>query len=432
MATPSSTPRKAIVSLFKWGLPCLILAAGVYASHHFLQGKPPRPSRPGQPPSRTVDIEQISLGQDIPQIVVQGEVEAKRTINLRSQLRGLVTKMSDELVLGGFVKQGNTLLNIDPRDHALAVKEAEATLARHKALYQVEFGRRRAAEMEYQLSGQTLSDDDLALVLRQPQLAQIEADIARSQASLERAKLNYERTQITAPFDAQIATLDVAEGSLLRDNSPIVDLVATDTFWLRVSVPAHQLQWITFPENGRATDSDGQCIGSSVTVRNPHEWGARAARQGCVVSLLPNLDSRVKLASLLIEIDDPLAMQPDNAGQPKVLLNAFLQAEIDTNPFENVARVSRRHLQQGEFVWLMSEDDTLVAQPVSIAFRAQEYVLVDDGLTEGDRLITTPLPGAVEGIRLEERQSTAEFDTPFAANKTPNVSDIATLQEENS
>ena len=414
----NATHKKYLATTLKLLLPCLILAAGIYASHQFMQGKPHRPSRPGQPPSRTVDVEPIRLSRDIPQIVVQGAVEPQRTISLRSQLRGLVTSMAEDLVPGGFVKAGEPLLNIDLRDHALAVQEAQATLARHQALYQVEYGRRRAAELEYALSGQSLADDDLELVLRGPQLAQIEADIARSQAALQRAELNYERTRISAPFDAQIVSLDVAKGSLLRDNSPIAELVATDTFWLRVSLPPHQLQWITIPDNGRATDSQGQCLGSAVTIRNPHQWSARASRQGCVVSLLPTLDNKVKLAHLLIEIQDPLAMQPHNSGKPKVLLNAFLQAEINTNPFDNVARISRRYLQQDKFVWLMAEDGTLVAQPVSVTFRSQDYVLIDDGLNAGDQLITTPLPGAVEGISLEVRQIPLEFGLS-AADSTP-------------
>ncbi|MDV5169541.1 efflux RND transporter periplasmic adaptor subunit [Photobacterium rosenbergii] len=419
-----SNSRKYLATALKLLLPCLILAGGIYASHQFMQGKPHRPARPGQPPSRTVDVETIMLSRDIPQIVVQGAVEPKRTISLRSQLRGLVTTMAEDLVPGGYVKAGETLLNIDLRDHALAVKEAQATLDRHQALYQVEYGRRRAAELEYALSGQSLAADDLDLVLRGPQLAQIEADIARSQAALQRAELNYERTRITVPFDAQIVSLDVAKGSLLRDNSSIAELVATDTFWLRVSVPAHQLQWITVPDNGRATDSKGKCLGSAVTIRNPHEWGPRANRQGCVVSLLPTLDNKVKLAHLLIEIQDPLARQPQNSGKPKVLLNAFLQAEIDTNPFENVARIPRRHLQQEKFVWLMAEDGTLVAQPVSVTFRAQDYVLIDNGLNDGDQLITTPLPGAVEGIHLEVRQVPLEFDlsTADSPSTDPQVS----------
>lgn len=407
---PSSQPRSAyLVTALKVVIPLSILAAGIYYANDLLQGKPKHHRPAGQPPERMVEVYEAQYTAEAPTIVAQGEVMAKRSVSLRSQLRGVIEEFPTHLIPGGFVSKGENLVTIDKRDYYLAMQEAKASLARNQALYDVEIGRRRAAEMEYELSGQELTEEDLALVLRRPQLAQIEADIARSQATLERAVINHQRTEIKAPFDGQIISIETAEGSQVRDNTVLMDIVATDTFWLKASIPAQQLQWLTIPSSERHLYSqESHCYGSEVIIRNPIEWGSEQYREGCVTSLLPELDKRIKTASVLIRIDDPLAQLPENKGKPAVLLNAFLQAEFSATPLEEAIKLPRRHLQKDRFVWIMNDENRLEARTVNIAHRGQKTVLVTSGLEPGDRIITTPLIGAIEGIALKQRPSSKE------------------------
>ncbi|SBT11289.1 efflux RND transporter periplasmic adaptor subunit [Vibrio celticus] len=406
---PSQLSQRIRIAL-KVLLPCFILIAGVFITSHFLEGKPPGRTRVGEPPKRAVDIAPILFTQQTPSIRVSGEVEPTLSVNLRSQLRGIVTDVNAQLLPGGFVSKGEKLLNIDSREHELAVLEAKANLARQQALFQAEDGRRKAAEIEYKLSGRHLSPEQLTLVLRGPQLAQIKAELAKHEALLQRAELQLSRTSIYAPFDAQIADMTLSKGALLRDNTSLIDLVATDSFYLKVSVPASQLRLIDVPKTYTKTKAGTECLGASVTIKNPNEWQYNQSRKGCVVSQLPNLDSQIKSASLLIEIHDPLAIQPKNAQQPQVLLNAFLQAEIDTKPFDNVVKVPRRYLEKGQSIWVMDEQHKLASRNVSIAFREQDYVLIDKGLTQDEYIVTTPIPGAVSGIQLEAR-NLAQFES---------------------
>lgn len=420
---PSLHPLKSALRwAIKYCLPVIVILVTVSACFSLLEGKAPRKAKKKTPPARLVNIQLAEMTNETPTIVAQGEVTAKRRVEIRSQLRGVIQHLSPDIIPGGYVHKGQSLVTLEPQDYLLSVREAEAILARHQALYDIELGRRRAAEMEYKLSGETLAEQDLELVLRQPQLDQIEADIARSQASLDKALLNVARTQIKAPFDAQILRFNAAEGSLLRDNTSLMDLVATDTFWLTVNIPSSHLKWLTIPSSRHHMPSSKTgCAGSSVTIRNPAEWGQEAFREGCVASLLPELNSKVKTASVLIRIDDPLATRPENKGKPEVLLNAFLLAEIQTNPFSNVVKLPRKFLQEDEYIWVMDSNDQLMAKTVSVAFRGHEDVLIYQGLQAGDKIITTPLIGAIEGIRLIARQPTESLitETPQAHAATP-------------
>ncbi|MGF1682750.1 efflux RND transporter periplasmic adaptor subunit [Photobacterium minamisatsumaniensis] len=431
MTDKVATPMHYLAKTLKVLLPCTILAAGIYTTNALMEGKPKHHRPAGTPPARLVDVYNVEYSNEAPTIVAQGDVIAKRSVNLRSQLRGTITELPHHLIPGGFVRQGETLVTLDKRDYYLAVKEAEAVLDRQQALYDVEVGRRRAAEMEYQLSGQDLSEEDLALVLRHPQLAQIEADTARSQASLEKAIINYDRTQITAPFDGQIINIDTAEGSQVRDNTVLMDIVATDTFWLKASMPAQQLQWLTIPSADRHLyNHQDDCFGSQVIIRNPNEWGANQYREGCVTSLLPELDPRIKTASVLIKIDDPLAQKPENHGKPAVLLNAFLHAEFSAKPIEDAVKLPRRYLQKDQFVWIMDDQNKLEARDVMIAHRGQKTVLITDGLNPGDRIVTSPLIGAIEGIALKLRSPVEQLETVDTPSESTNG--ISMLTEEKS
>ncbi|MGF1758197.1 efflux RND transporter periplasmic adaptor subunit [Photobacterium sagamiensis] len=422
---PAHRRLKPIISLIKIVLPCLVLASGTMATLSFLDSKPKRRAPVANPPARLVEVTQAEWITESPQIIAHGEVKAKRKVNLRSQLKGVITKLPPHFLPGGFVTKGEELIQIDARDHQLAIEESKATLARYQALYSAEIGRQRAAELEYRLSGQSLSEEDLTLVLRQPQLAQIEADISRSEAGLSKAKINYERTRITAPFDGQILRRDVDEGSMVRDNTSLLDIVATDTFWLEVSIPSQHLHWLKIPSALEQRNNTIGCSGSKVTIRNPNEWPAGQYRNGCVISLLPELDTRVKTASVLVEIEDPLALLPQNHGKPSVLLNAFLEATIDAQPIENVISLPRRHLHQDRFVWVMNKDAQLEARNVSLIYRGRDNVLIDSGIMPGEQIVTTPLPGAIAGIDLKLRSQSQH------ATKTNTVDDIAMTTEPN-
>ncbi|MDR9828473.1 efflux RND transporter periplasmic adaptor subunit [Vibrio sp. FNV 38] len=390
-------------SWVKWLLPVVVLLLGVALSVYFLAPKPTKKARMAKAPVRTVQISPVEKVTVIPTITAHGIVEAKRSVNIQSQLRGEVVELGQSLIPGAFIQQGDILVRIDDRDYQLAIDEAKAQIARQKALYDVEQGRSQAAAMELEISGHHLSVKEQALVLRRPQLAQVQAEVARYDASLKRAQVELERTTIVAPFDAKLLSIDVTEGSLLRDNSNVMNLVATDTFWLRVNIPSHQLRHIEIPDKHSAREANG-CVGANVKIRNSVEWHPQAYRLGCVISMLPSVDSKIKTAVLMIEIDDPLSQRSENKNKPKVLINSLLQADIETRPFHSVVAIPRKHLQQGQFVWLMNDKNRLEAREVSIAFRGDQNVVIDSGLNAGDKIVTSTLPGAVEGIAIEAKQ----------------------------
>ena len=379
--------------------PCVVLAMGAYAASYFLESKPRTRSRQGQPVARLVQVQSVHMQSTRPTIVGNGQVKARQEVNLRSQLRGRVTSLPEQFIPGGHVLKGEVLLQIDPRDHQLQIQQAQAGLAKAKATLEEERGRHRVAQLEYRLSGKELPEEETALVLRKPQLADAEANLERARAALTRTQIDFERTRLEAPFDGQISARYVSVGSMVRDSMNLFDLVATDAFWLEVNLPTQYLRWLSIPKPGEKSE-DSQCAGSTVKVRNIADWSKDVYRHGCVISLLPELSNRVRTATVLVEIQDPLSLLEENHDKPPVLVNEFLQAEIVGHEIDNVVSLPRRQLQNGNRVWVMNGESKLESREVSLAYRGRNDVLVDGGLVAGEMVVTSALPGAVEGIAL--------------------------------
>ncbi len=113
-----------------------------------------------------------------------------------------------------------------------------------------------------------------ALVLREPQLASIQAEVSAAEAAVQRAKLDLERSRVVAPFDAQILSRSVNVGSQVGPGDELGQLVGIEEYWILAAVPVRSLRWVQFPE------ADGQ--GSEVTLRNSDAWGPEAERQARV------------------------------------------------------------------------------------------------------------------------------------------------------
>jgi len=107
------------------------------------------------------------------------------------------------------------------------------------------------------------------------------------------------------------------------------------------------------------------------------------------------------MAQLLVKIDDPLCLKPENSAKPKLLLGSFVKAELFGIPVDSAVTLDRSHIHDGNTVWLMNDEGQLQIRKVDILFRNRDQVIVAEGLGEGERLVTTQLSSPIEGIPLK-------------------------------
>jgi hypothetical protein len=120
--------------------------------------------------------------------------------------------------------------------------------------------------------------------------------------------------------------------------------------------------------------------------------------------LLGELDADSRTATLLVAIDHPLDV-PE--GQTPILPGAYVDVTLQGRTLERMATVPRQALQEGRWVWLASPDDKLIRREVTVGWTDADTAYVSAGLTEGERVITSPLALPVEGMPLAVQPAAA-------------------------
>ena len=142
-----------------------------------------------------------------------GRVEAEYSVDLVARVPGfLIKKYFKE---GDFVKKGQLLFQIDPREYQIEVNNSRANMNQYGALLknsQQELNRANALIKEDLISR---SDVDSSLAARNQNRAQYEA--ARQQLELARVNLSY--TSIKSPIAGRIGKVNITEGNYVTPTS---------------------------------------------------------------------------------------------------------------------------------------------------------------------------------------------------------------------
>lgn len=211
---------------------CLVLLGGAVGGVVWINMTEPVAQRETATRKTAALVETIAAkrGNYSPQLFVLGHVRPAQEITLGPRVAGEVTKMAANLTPGGIVKRGDFLLQIDPADfeNILAMRESE--LKQVEADLAIEKGRQSVARQEYELLGDRIEVKDQALVLREPQIFAMNAEIKAAQARVDQARLNLQRTTVVAPFDGKILDREVDVGSQVAPGDDLAHLVGINEY----------------------------------------------------------------------------------------------------------------------------------------------------------------------------------------------------------
>lgn len=161
---------------------------------HFRAG-PPEANEAAEATVR-VEVSERSHQPYVPQVVVQGQLEATREAELRAKVEGVVEEKP--VPLGTSVDAGDTLLVLDQDALPEQLEQARASIALAQA----------------ELSGaESLRRRDL---ISQPDYLRLQAELSRSLAQAAVLARQLDDTRPSAPFDGTLDRLDVDVGELLQ------------------------------------------------------------------------------------------------------------------------------------------------------------------------------------------------------------------------
>lgn len=360
-----------------------------------------------------VNVSEVTSGTYEPTIVAMGTVRPAKDVLLRPRVSGEIVERADSFSPGGFVEKGEVLLRIDPADYENLLQQRESELESAIAELRIEMGRQHVAKKEYDLLERNLSGMRRELILREPQLRAARAKVRSARAAVEQAKLDLERTAILAPFDAHILSREVNIGSQVSPNDALGRLVGLNHYWVETEVPLSRLARLQFPDDGGTDGTEKK--GSEVRIRNNTAWPDGVHRIGRLYRLIGELEGRTRMAKVLVEVDDPLGYRTDNPDLPALMIGAYVETRIASQPISDVIRLSRDYVHDGNTVWVM-EDGKLAIRDVTVEFQDKYYAYIRDGLSAEDKVVTSNLATVVEGAPLRvaeggESPETAGLDS---------------------
>jgi RND family efflux transporter MFP subunit len=363
-----------------------------------------RPRAEKVPPPKRTELVKIQPLQQTDETVVlrlTGTVTPAKHVMLRSRVSGEVIGMAPGFIDGGLLTEGEAMLTIDPVDYELALAQSESALEKARFDYKIELGRQDVAKREWELlkpEGE-VSELETELALRTPHLTASKAALQAAEANLAKARLDLQRTRINAPFNAVVLHRNTNLGAQAAPQDILAELADIDAYWVTASVPVDRIRWITIP-------------GSTARIYS----GNDSIREGTVIKLLGDLEEKGRMARVLIEVKDPLALRPENLGKNPLLLGEYVRADISGSVLPQVYSIPRNALRENSQIWLVTSTNTLAVRPVDVLWRDADRVIVADGLSAGEQLIvsdiTAPVPGMdVSTEKMEDEISRSDAET---------------------
>lgn len=375
-------------------LPLLVLLISVRIANYAINNKPEAERK--KPPASTPTVEVVVVEkQNYPvSLQTQGTVRPHTETNLVAQVSGVITEVSSDFNNGSFFKKGDLLLRIDPRDYQTAVTLAESNLAQARLSLSQEQARAAQAKRDWKRLGETGKPSNL--VLRKPQLQSERANISATKAQLEQAKLNLQRTRITAPYDGRLLEKNADLGQFVNPGSALGKIYAVDFAEVRLPLNNKQLAFVDIPESFRGEDNK-KITGPEVLLKanigeTNWQWPARIVRSEGAI------DTRSRQTFVIAQVDDPYSQL--NPGQPPLKVGQFVEAEIKGQVLENIFVIPAAALHAGNQLFLVDENQQLSKQKVKVVWQDSEFVVIEHGLNAGDQLVLTPVSSKLIGSKV--------------------------------
>jgi RND family efflux transporter MFP subunit len=376
-----------MAKLLKAILPILILIIGAGSGLWFLSN--PQEAKKGPKPEAKallVETRSPEFGSFITKISAMGQVTPAIQTSINSQISGEITKVSAEYIPGGRFQAEEIVIEVDPRDYELTVKQKQAELTQAKAEYKLEQGRQEIAREEMALltrtTGKTLNSTDLAL--RKPQLAQAKAEIDRAQAELEIARLGLERTKIKAPFNALLIEKYVDLGDRVSPGTAIAKLVSLDEYWVEISLAIDDLKWLQPASLVKNSANSARIIDSQ----------GNYTREGALIRVSGALDNGSRLARAIVSFKNP-----DSENLNPLILGDYVKIEVDGKLLEDVIRIPSKWIRDQGHIWL-NNNGRLETKKLSILHEDSSFAYISEGLTKQDEIIISEISVPVEGMKI--------------------------------
>ena len=350
-----------------------------------------------------VNVETLNKQIASPKILSYGEIYSKRMLEIRPLVSGRLDYVSEKFVEGGYVKSGDILFRLNQKDYLNELEIAEIDLEDTKAQLSEAISKLDYANLEFEVSESQLNLRKNALD-RQTQLAEsglitssqlentqlayssskqqflnkqnlvkssknaidkLKIQLKRRSISIDKAKRNLDETEIKAPFDGIIASVNILPGSVINKNEKLGTLLDPNSLEVMFNLSANEF--------ARVIDKDGKLLNLDITAylklsNNDIPFSGKIER---INPEIINIGSGRKLFASI------------NLGENKTLRPGdFVVLEIKEPSLKNITVLPSSAVTIDGKIFILEEDNRLKEIEVTILRRQGNEVIVSGAPTD--------------------------------------------------
>lgn len=393
-------------------------------------------------PSVPVSYIKIKKQNLRPQIIGYGTVKPDVDLQAKAEVTGRITYINPNLKKGEIFASDSLLLKIDDKDYQLALKQAEADLLANQAnLKEMELTiennelelklakeKLKVREKEYQrlsqlrksgsVSQSKLDAERQNLLAQQQEVQQLnnkkttlpsdlevmKAQLAISEAKLQRSQRDLERTEIRIPFNGRVSEVYVEMDQYVATGAQLFDASGLDKVVINAQFPMDQFSLFArgfkrdkiqieniqnFASMTEMLASLGLTAKVELASGNFKPWQAKVER------FSDNLDPQSRTIGVTVSVSGNY-QNIEPGAKPPLLEGMYMKVSLFGAAQEFMA-VPRFAIHQNQ-LFRISSTDTLEKVSLDETQMQGNLALVSNSLADGDRIITSDVFPAVAGM----------------------------------
>lgn len=314
-----------------------------------------------------------------------GRIVANQSVAIRAQVSGPI--VSVHFTDGQNVKKGDLLVQLDRRPYEAALAEARAS--RLEARARAENARSDAKRLAELVEKEFVTRQQFEAA--RANAAALEAEVAASEAAVQRAALNVSYSTIRAPIAGRTGRLLVHTGNLVAANAPepLLTIEQLRPVYVSFSIPEGHLAAL----RGRGPEA------AAVRIRT----GTGVEHEGRVEFVDNAVDPATGTVLVKAQLpNDDEALWPGQTVDVIVHLGQRTKATVAP-----VAAVAAG--QSGDYAYVVTAEKKVEMRPIEVALSSGGDVVVAKGLKPGEVVVTEGhlklRPGAAVEILTERAEA---------------------------
>jgi len=362
---------------------CVIAAIG-YLGWHYMSNSDKREAKG---PAPLPVVTQTIQNSDFPVYLNGlGIVQPYNTVTVRSRVDGQVIKVGFRQ--GQMVKEGDVLVQIDPRPFQAALEMAQAKKAQDEAnLKNAQLDLERYSELAKQdyASRQQLDT-------QKAKVDQLNAQIKGDQASIDNAQTQLSYTTITSPLTGKTGFRLIDPGNIIHatDQTGVVTIVKLQPISVVFTAPEENVGQINKALAAGTVPVIALSSDSTKTLGEGH---------------LALVDNQVDQTSGTIHMKATF-QNKDDALWPGLSVATRLLVDTRKN-LPVIANDAIQHGPNGLYTFVVGADNKVEKRDIEVGDEGTTQSVVRKGLASGDRVVTSGQYRLTEGALVTPRTANA-------------------------